>query len=176
MRVEFDKSKSQEVKRKHGVSLHEVQEIFDQVYIVDQKSDDPDQFRAIGWCGGRLCSVIFEIRQDSDGEYHRLITAWKATKRKSKVMPKTYRIIPSADEIAEKASRGEDVSAYFTQKFTVVKPIHRVNVDLTQGMLRDLDQRAAKLNISRQAVIKTLLDRALQEDRASKPRIKAKTG
>jgi hypothetical protein len=72
----------------------------------------------------------------------------------------------SADEIAEKASRGEDVSAYFTNKFTVVRPVRRVNVDLTQGMLRELDERAARLNISRQAVIKTLLGRALVEDRA----------
>jgi hypothetical protein len=32
-----------------------------------------------------------------------------------------------------------------------------VNVDLTQGMLRELDARAARLNVSRQAVIKTLL-------------------
>jgi hypothetical protein len=45
---------------------------------------------------------------------------------------------PTADEIAEMASRGEDVSAYFTNKFTVVRPVRRVNVDLTQGMLREL--------------------------------------
>jgi metal-responsive CopG/Arc/MetJ family transcriptional regulator len=38
-----------------------------------------------------------------------------------------------------------------------------VNVDLTQGMLRELDERAARLNVSRQAVIKTLLGRALAE-------------
>ena len=50
-------------------------------------------------------------------------------------------------------------------KFTVVRPVRRVNVDLTQGMLRDLDARAAKLNVSRQAVIKTLLRRALNEER-----------
>ena len=37
----------------------------------------------------------------------------------------------SADEIAEMASRGKDVSAYFTNKFTVVRPVRRVNVDLT---------------------------------------------
>ena len=64
-------------------------------------------------------------------------------------------------KIADKASRGEDVSAHFTNTFTVVRPIRRVNVDLTEGMLRELDQRAARLNISRQAVIKTLLGRAL---------------
>jgi len=68
--------------------------------------------------------------------------------------------VSSPDEIAEMASRGEDVSAYFTNKFTTVRPVHRVNVDLTQGILRELDERAARLNISRQAVIKTLLGRA----------------
>jgi hypothetical protein len=78
----------------------------------------------------------------------------------------------SADEIAAKASQGEDVSAYFTNQFTVVRPIRRVNVDLTQGMLRELDARAARLNISRQAVIKTLLDRALSEDQPGKQRSK----
>ncbi len=60
--------------------MQEAQEIFDQAYLVDRKNDNPEQFRAIGWCGGRLCSVIFEIRHDSEGEYYRLIMAWKATK------------------------------------------------------------------------------------------------
>jgi uncharacterized DUF497 family protein len=71
--------KNRLVKQKHGVSLREAQQIFDQAYIVDQKSDDPQQFRAIGWRRGRLCSVIFEIRSDSAGEYHHLVTAWKST-------------------------------------------------------------------------------------------------
>jgi hypothetical protein len=83
-------------------------------------------------------------------------------------MPKASRTIPTADEIAAMASRGEDVSAYFTNKFTVVRPVRRVNVDLTHGMLRELDQRAACLNVSRQAVIKTLLRQALNEARGSR--------
>jgi hypothetical protein len=87
-------------------------------------------------------------------------------------MPKTSNPTPSADQIAELATRGEDVSAYFTNKFKVVRPIRRVNIDLTQGMLRELDRRAAQLNISRQAVIKTLLGRALQEDRAENVALK----
>jgi len=85
-------------------------------------------------------------------------------------MPKTSKKSPNADQIAEMASRGEDVSTYFTNKFTVVRPIHRVNVDLTHGMLRDLDERAARLNISRQAVIKTLLGQALLEEGRHRPR------
>ena len=87
-------------------------------------------------------------------------------------MRKTSKKAPGADEIAEMASRGENVSGYFTNRFTVVRPVHRVNVDLTQGMLRDLDARAAKLNISRQAVIKTLLGRALTEELEHRPRTK----
>jgi len=85
-------------------------------------------------------------------------------------MPKTSRKSRTADELADMATRGEDISAYFTNRFTVVRPLHRVNVDLTQGMLRALDERAARLNISRQAVIKTLLARALSEGRSAKTR------
>ena len=77
-------------------------------------------------------------------------------------MQKTLKPAKTADEIAEMATRGEDISDYFTGKFTVVRPIKRVNVDLTEGMLRQLDARAARLNVSRQAVIKTLLAQALE--------------
>jgi hypothetical protein len=91
-------------------------------------------------------------------------------------MPKMSSTPRTADEIAELATRGEDVSAYFTNKFTVVRPVRRVNVDLTQGMLRELDKRAARLNISRQAVIKTLLASALNKEHANKPRPKKKAG
>jgi uncharacterized DUF497 family protein len=80
MRFGFDQSKIWAVKRKHGVSLKDAQEIFDQTYLVDRKNDDPEQFRAIGWCRGRICSVIFEVRHDEEGEYYYLVTAWKATK------------------------------------------------------------------------------------------------
>jgi uncharacterized DUF497 family protein len=69
VRLELNPTKSRDVKRKHGVSLEEAREIFDQAYLVDRRRDDPEQFRAIGFCGGRLCSVVFEIRHDADGEY-----------------------------------------------------------------------------------------------------------
>jgi hypothetical protein len=83
-------------------------------------------------------------------------------------MPKMSRTKRTAEEIAEMASRGEDVSSHFTNQFTVVRPIRRVNVDLTQGMLRELDARAARLNVSRQAVIKTLLELALNDERGGR--------
>ena len=89
-------------------------------------------------------------------------------KEKNRIVKQKQHGVSLAADIAEMASRGEDVSSYFTNKFTVVRPIQRVNVDLTQGMLRELDEKAARLNISRQAVIKTLLSQALQADRPQK--------
>ncbi len=43
----------------------------------------------------------------------------------------------------------------------MVQPIQRVKVDLTAGMLEELDKAARDLNASRQAVIKTLVRQAL---------------
>jgi len=70
----------------------------------------------------------------------------------------------SADEIAEMADRGEDISRFFTNDGKMMPPlIKRVNVDFTPSMVDELDREAEELNISRQAVIKTLLRRALDE-------------
>jgi hypothetical protein len=91
-------------------------------------------------------------------------------------MPNRSKSSPTADEIAEMATRGEDVSRFFTNQFKVVRPVRRVNLDLTQGMLRELDERAARLNVSRQAVIKTLLRQALDQARPPRPTSKRRTG
>jgi hypothetical protein len=70
---------------------------------------------------------------------------------------------PSAESIARLAERGRDVSRYFTNRGRMMPPIQRVNVDFTAEMLRELDQAASALNISRQAVIKTFLRQALDQ-------------
>jgi len=48
-------------------------------------------------------------------------------------MPKSFGRARNADEIADMASRGEDVSGYFTNKFTVVKPPRHMCVDPPRG-------------------------------------------
>ena len=75
--------------------------------------------------------------------------------RKRKPMP--------AEAIARIADRGEDVSRFFTNTGKMMGPIQRVNVDLASGMLEELDKAAKELNISRQAVIKTLIRQALDQ-------------
>jgi dTDP-4-dehydrorhamnose 3,5-epimerase-like enzyme len=52
---------------------------------VDCRSDDPEQFRAIEWVKGKLYSVIYEVREDSKGEYNHLVTLWKSTKQEEKL-------------------------------------------------------------------------------------------
>ncbi len=77
-------------------------------------------------------------------------------------MKKAYRK-PTADEIAEMAERGEDISRFFTNKGQVKYPVQRVNVDFTVEMLKELDEVASALNISRQAVIKSFLRQVLDQ-------------
>jgi Ribbon-helix-helix protein, copG family len=69
----------------------------------------------------------------------------------------------SAEAIARLADRGKDVSGFFKNQGRMVQPIQRVNVDLTAEMLQELDQAAQALNVSRQAVIKTLVRQALDQ-------------
>jgi hypothetical protein len=70
---------------------------------------------------------------------------------------------PTAESIARLADQGKDISAFFTNQGKMVHPIQRVNVDLTAQMLAELDHFAADLNVSRQAVIKTLIRQALDQ-------------
>jgi len=81
----------------------------------------------------------------------------KSTRKPRKPMP--------AEAIARLADLGIDVSRFFTNtgRMMMPAPIRRVNVDLASGMLEELDRAAKELNISRQAVIKTLIRQALDQ-------------
>ena len=81
MRFRFSNAKSDTLRKnpRRGIGFEEAQEIFEHPYYQDQRSDDPEQYRAIGWVKGRLFTLIFEIREDRLGEYYRLVTLWRAT-------------------------------------------------------------------------------------------------
>src|ERR1039458_2325481 len=69
----------------------------------------------------------------------------------------------SADAIARLADQGKDISRFFKGQGRMVQPIQRVNVDVTASMLEELDKAAQDLNVSRQAVIKTLVRQGLDQ-------------
>lgn len=81
-------------------------------------------------------------------------------------MKKTRKRKMTGDEIAAAAERGEDVTKYFAGKGKMMpglprEDIQRINIDFTSEVLSELDAEAKRLNISRQAVIKTMISDAL---------------
>ena len=90
MRFHFDERKSARLRTnpKRGIGFEEAQEVFSHPYYLDQRSDFPEQYRAIGWVGGQLYAVIFEVREDEEGEYCHLVTLWKATKQEQELYEK----------------------------------------------------------------------------------------
>jgi uncharacterized DUF497 family protein len=82
MRFSFDARKSKRLRAnpRRGIGFEEAQELFSRPYWLDARSDVPDQFLAVGWVGGRLYSVIFEVRDDGEGEILHLVTLWKSTR------------------------------------------------------------------------------------------------
>jgi hypothetical protein len=91
----------------------------------------------------------------------------------SKTPKKSRRTKSATIEQIEAASlRGEDTSQYFgeakrmppreIQKMEKRDNIVKLNVDLTEEFLRELDEVALFLNISRQAVMKTYLKEGVE--------------
>jgi len=74
------KEQASESESAQGHRFEEARELFSRPCWLDQRSDVPEQFLAIGWVGDRLYSVIFEVREDEEGEILNLVTLWKSTK------------------------------------------------------------------------------------------------
>ena len=64
-----------------------------------------------------------------------------------KKIPTTAKPI-SAGEIGTLADKGEDVSRFFSGNGHMVNPMQRVNVDITDGMLKELDCAAANSTLA----------------------------
>jgi uncharacterized DUF497 family protein len=90
MKFKFDRKKSSILRNnpKRGIGFEEAIELWSHPYYLDERSDNPIQYRAIGWVRGNLYSVIFEIREDQDDETIHLVTLWKSTKEEQKLYEK----------------------------------------------------------------------------------------
>jgi uncharacterized DUF497 family protein len=80
MRFEFDPHKSERLRRTRGIGFEEAQAMFLQPYFLEVRNDLPLQHIAIGWVGHRLYSLVFEVREDEEGEFYHQVTLWKATR------------------------------------------------------------------------------------------------
>lgn len=63
--------------------------------------------------------------------------------------------------LSAEAAEDQDISQPFANSESAMRPVQRVNVDFSASMLEELDSAATELNMSRQAVIKTLVRHAL---------------
>ena len=70
---------------------------------------------------------------------------------------------PTADEIADMADNGLDISRFFTNQGEMKQPLASIRVDISQEMLQELDQLAAELHVSRQTVVNSFLRHALDQ-------------
>lgn len=69
------------------------------------------------------------------------------------------------EEIAEKAQRGEDVSAHFTGQHEAKQ---RVNIDFPLKLLRLIDAECKLIGITRQSWIKMACDERLRQVKSSR--------
>jgi hypothetical protein len=71
------------------------------------------------------------------------------------------KVILTAEQIAQMADKGKDISKHFSNRGKMMPAIRRVNVDFADDMLLELDSLVREMNVSRQAVIKTFLRQGL---------------
>jgi len=70
----------------------------------------------------------------------------------------------SADELAEKFDRGEDIS----DSVDFEKAVQRVNVDFPTWVVKELDSFSDKVGITRTALIKTWIHDRLVDEKSKK--------
>ena len=80
MRFHFDRRKSERLRGnpKRGIGFEEAALL--PSLLPGQPFRLAGQHRAIGWVDERLYTLIFEVREDEEGEFYHLVTLWKATR------------------------------------------------------------------------------------------------
>jgi uncharacterized DUF497 family protein len=91
MRIRWDEAKRQEVLQRRQIDFTVLHDVLSLPYVEDQRRDDPEQYRVIGFGQGRLITFIIEYRQDASGEYLWVVTAWHATTQESQAYERATR-------------------------------------------------------------------------------------
>lgn len=79
----------------------------------------------------------------------------------------------TAEEFDQRFERGEDVSAFLDwskARRPGLKP-RRVNVDLPEWMISELDKQAALIGVTRQSIMKVWLSERIKEDADERARV-----
>lgn len=79
MRIRWDEEKRLLVLQRRKIDFAALDDLFCLPYLQDQRSDDPEQYRIIGFARGKVITFIVEYREDEPGEFVWVVTAWNAT-------------------------------------------------------------------------------------------------
>ena len=91
MRIRWDEAKRQQVLQRRQIDFAQLTELFCLPYVEDQRNDDPEQYRLIGFVGGHLHTFIVEYREDALGEFIWIVTAWHATPQEQRAYERAIR-------------------------------------------------------------------------------------
>jgi uncharacterized DUF497 family protein len=75
VRIRWDEKKRQRVLKRRRVDFAALDDLFCLPYLEDQRSDDPEQYRIIGFVRGKVATFIVEYREDAIGEFVWVVTA-----------------------------------------------------------------------------------------------------
>ena len=84
MRIQWDEAKRQQTLTKRDIDFSQLNDLLYKPYIEDQRSEQPEQYRIIGFAEGNLTTFIVEYRVDEVGDYIWVVTAWKSTRQERK--------------------------------------------------------------------------------------------
>ena len=79
MRIRWDEKKRQWVLKRRRIDFATLDDLFCLPYLEDQRSDDPEQYRIIGFVKGKVTTFIIEYREDELREFIWVVTAWNST-------------------------------------------------------------------------------------------------
>ena len=91
MRIRWDEPKRQQVLQRRNIDFAQLNEVFALPYVEDQRNDDPEQYRVIGFVGGRLVTFIVEYREEALEEVVWVVTAWHATAQEQRAYEQAIR-------------------------------------------------------------------------------------
>jgi uncharacterized DUF497 family protein len=91
MRIRWDEAKQQQVLQRRQIDFAQLTELLCLPYVEDQRNDDPEQYRLIGFVGGHLLTFIVEYSEDALGEFIWIVTAWHATPQEQRAYEREIR-------------------------------------------------------------------------------------
>ena len=88
MRFSWDPAKDELLRKnksRGGIGFDDVISMFRRSVAEVLRSDEPEQFVAIGWVNTTLYSLVFEEREDEIGPLRHLVTFWPSSKEEEKL-------------------------------------------------------------------------------------------